>query len=143
MGRGSESKMNKVVSLFAVVSIMIGILLSGCAGQSQPDESRVKISSQQDAGRAVTSLLAKADTQVQQKQWERAAAYLERALRIEPRNGYLWHRLARVRMQQGQIELAKNLVQKSNALAGMDEDLKLNNAQLLEQLRLLTQEAPL
>jgi Tfp pilus assembly protein PilF len=135
--------MNKVVSLFAVVSIMIGILLSGCAGQSQPDESRVKISSQQDAGRAVTSLLAKAYTQVQQKQWERAAAYLERALRIEPRNGYLWHRLARVRMQQGQIELAKNLVQKSNALAGMDEDLKLNNAQLLEQLRLLTQEAPL
>jgi Tfp pilus assembly protein PilF len=135
--------MNKVVSLFAVVGIMIGILLSGCAGQSQPDESRVKISSQQDAGRAVTSLLAKADTQVQQKQWERAAAYLERALRIEPRNGYLWHRLARVRMQQGQIELAKNLVQKSNALAGMDEDLKLNNAQLLEQLRLLTQEAPL
>ena len=135
--------MNKVVSLFAVVGIMIGILLSGCAGQSQPDESRVKISSQQDAGRAVTSLMAKADTQVQQKQWERAAAYLERALRIEPRNGYLWHRLARVRMQQGQIELAKNLVQKSNALAGMDEDLKLNNAQLLEQLRLLTQEAPL
>ena len=135
--------MNKAVSLFAMAGIIIGMLLSGCAGQSQPDESRVKISSQQDAGRAVTSLLAKADTQVQQMQWERAAAYLERALRIEPRNGYLWHRLARVRMQQGQVELAKNLVQKSNALAGTDEELKLNNAQLLEQLRLLTQEAPL
>lgn len=135
--------MNKAVSLLLMTGVVIGLLLSGCAGQSRPGESRVKISSEQDASRAISSLLAKADTQVQAKEWERAAAYLERALRIEPRNGYLWHRLAQVRMQQGQYSQAKNLVQKSSALAGDDEELKLNNAQLLEQLRLLTQEAPL
>lgn len=125
------------------LTIIIALVLSACTGPSGTGESRVKISSEQDVGRATTSLLAKADTQEQVKQWERAAAYLERALRIEPRNGYLWHRLARVRLQQGQYGQAGNLIQKSNALAGNDPELKLKNQQLLEQLRLLTQEAPL
>lgn len=135
--------MNRAASLLIVSGVVLTVLLSACAGSSQKGESRVKISSQQDAGRATSSLLAKADTQENARQWEKAAAYLERALRIEPRNGYLWHRLARVRMQQGQHSLAESLVQKSNALAGDDQDLKLKNSGLLEQLRLLTQEAPL
>lgn len=133
--------MNRVVTLLIVSAVGISVLLSACS--SQTGESRIKISSEQDAGRATSSLLAKADTQEQAQQWERAAAYLERALRIEPRNGYLWHRLARVRMHQGQHSLSKNLIQKSNALAGDDRGLKLENDRLLEQLRLLTQEAPL
>lgn len=128
-----------------VVPVLISLLLllSACTGPSQTGESRVKISSEQTASRATSSLLAKADTQEQARQWERAAAYLERALRIEPRNGYLWHRLARVRLQQGQHSLAESLVQKSNALAGDDQDLKEKNNRLMEQLRLLTREAPL
>lgn len=128
-----------------VVPVLVALLLllSACAGPSQTGESRVKISSEQNASRATLSLLAKADTQEQARQWERAAAYLERALRIEPRNGYLWHRLARVRLQQGQHSLAESLVHKSNALAGDDQDLKEKNNRLMEQLRLLTREAPL
>ncbi|WP_455198940.1 tetratricopeptide repeat protein [Kaarinaea lacus] len=131
------STIKKTVLLLIVISLM----LTACADLDQ--QSRVKISSEQDAGRATASLLAQADTQEQAQQWERAAAYLERALRIEPRNGYLWHRLARVRMQQGQYDLARSLVQKSEVLGGNDPDLKAKNDQLLDQLRLMTQEAPL
>ena len=123
--------------------LMIGVLLSACSGLSEKEESRVKISSEQNAHRATDSLVAQADTQEQAKQWERAAAYLERALRIEPRNGFLWHRLARVRMFQGQYSQAESLIQKSNALAGDDQDLVEKNRQLLEQLRTYTREAPL
>lgn len=130
--------MNKVVPFL----LMISLLLTACAGHS-PEESKVKISSEQSAGRATSSLLAKADIQEQSQQWERAAALLERALRIEPRNAYLWHRLARIRMLQGQHNLAINLVQKSEALAGDDEDLKEQNTRLRERLRSLTLEAPL
>ncbi|WP_455216757.1 tetratricopeptide repeat protein [Kaarinaea lacus] len=125
----------------AVLLLAVSLLLAACADLDQ--QSRVKISSEQDAGRATASLLAQADTQEQAQQWERAAAYLERALRIEPRNGFLWHRLARVRMQQGQYNLARSLVQKSEAVAGNDPDLKEKNHQLLDQMRLMTQEAPL
>jgi hypothetical protein len=36
-----------------------------------------------------------------------AAATLERALRLEPQNPLLWHRLARLRLQQGQFALPR------------------------------------
>jgi len=89
----------------------------------------------QDAGRAVTILLAQASTQETQAQWERAAALLERALRIEPRNARLWYRLARVRWQQGRFGMAENLARKSLALIRDDEELKQQNAQLIEAAR--------
>ncbi len=47
-----------------------------------------------------------------------AAATLERALRIEPRNPHLLNRLARVRLEQRQYVQAQNLAVQSNAMAG-------------------------
>jgi predicted Zn-dependent protease len=48
---------------------------------------------------------------------EQAAATLERALDIEPRNPWLWHRLAVLRLQQGFWKEALHLATKSNTLA--------------------------
>jgi len=135
--------MNKKVVMLAMLGLIPVILLSACTGISDKEESRVKISSEQNAHRATDSLLAQADTQEKEKQWEHAAAYLERALRIEPRNGFLWHRLARIRMNQGQYSLAESLIQKSSSLAGDDQELLAKNQQLLEQLRMYNREAPL
>ncbi|MCA1852611.1 MAG: tetratricopeptide repeat protein [Beggiatoa sp.] len=42
---------------------------------------------------------------------------LERAIRIEPRNPWLWHRLAVLRLQEGQHALAIELAKRSNVLA--------------------------
>jgi predicted Zn-dependent protease len=42
---------------------------------------------------------------------------LERALRIEPRNPWLWHRLAVLRLQQGEWRQALELATKSNTLS--------------------------
>lgn len=69
---------------------------------------------------AVVKLLETAQQQTQQTQYNEAAATLERALRIEPRNAALWQALARVRLQQGQPEQAASLAVKSNALAETD-----------------------
>lgn len=68
-----------------------------------------------------------AERQAQAKDYSAAAATLERALRIEPRNAYLWNRLARVRLEQGQYHLASNLADRSNALAGTAAQLKQDN----------------
>jgi Tfp pilus assembly protein PilF len=46
-----------------------------------------------------------------------AAATLERALRIEPQEAYLWNRLARVRMEQGRYTQAGDLALRSNSLS--------------------------
>ena len=49
-----------------------------------------------------------------------AAASIERALRIEPRNPRLWQELARVRLKQGQYAQAENVAARSNSWAGDD-----------------------
>jgi Tfp pilus assembly protein PilF len=64
-----------------------------------------------------------------------AAATLERALRIEPRNARLWHDLARVRFQQRDYAQAESLAARSSTLAGGDADLRSANQKLIEDAR--------
>ena len=66
---------------------------------------------------------------------ENAAATLERAIRIEPKNALLWNRLAGLRMRQGRWQQALNLARKSNSLAPGDYDLQLENWQLILQVK--------
>ncbi len=87
------------------------------------------------SSRTVVVLLDQASKQVQAGSPERAAATLERALRIEPKNARLWHRLAIIRYQQGQYSLAESLAAKSSTLAQGDWSLKKRNAELIEQVR--------
>jgi Tfp pilus assembly protein PilF len=122
------------------IIIVLSVLISACASAPQPKIPMMEISSKQDTGRATSSLLAKVDIQEAAQNWERAAALLERALRIEPRSAQLWHRLAQVRLQQGQYQLAENLARKSSALAIDDIQLQEKNTRLLKQARALARE---
>jgi len=65
----------------------------------------------------------------------RAAASLERALTIEPRNPWLWFRLAQVRLEQGRLEQAVSLALKSNTLAGGRPRLRADNWSLIAVIR--------
>ena len=64
-----------------------------------------------------------------------AAASLERALRIEPRNPRLWQELARVRLKQGQHAQAESVAARSNSWAGDDKVLRAENWRLIAQSR--------
>ncbi len=79
----------------------------------------------------ITALLDDADRFAKQGNSEKAAATIERALRIEPKNALLWHRLAVVRMQQQQWQQAIVMARKSNALAGSNKQLKSDNWALI------------
>lgn len=76
---------------------------------------------------AINALLQEAKTQYDQKQYEQAAALLERALRIEPRHPILWHNLGGVRLQQQEWKRAISLAAKSNSLAANDRMLRIRN----------------
>lgn len=82
---------------------------------------------------AVTSIMINARAAMQKGKYNIAAAQLERAVRIEPRNALLWHYLARVRFNQGRYSLAANLASKSTLLAKGDHDLRSSNAILIKQ----------
>jgi hypothetical protein len=64
-----------------------------------------------------------------------AVASMERALRIEPRNAYLWNKLAHLRMEQGQGGRAAEMAAKSTSLAGADAKLKADNWRIIAQVR--------
>ena len=85
--------------------------------------------------RTVLALLDQATKMEQSGNPEKAAATLERALRIEPKNARLWHRLAVIRYQQGQYTQAESLAAKSSTLAQDDWELKQKNAELIERVR--------
>jgi tetratricopeptide (TPR) repeat protein len=84
---------------------------------------------------AVLALLDRADQQYAARDLDAAAGSLERALRIEPRNPRLWHRLASVRLDQGQLDQAIQLAAKSTSLAGYDRGLQARNWRLIASAR--------
>lgn len=77
-----------------------------------------------DSISAVKSLLTDAKGYYETGQYEQSAALLERALRIKSRNPYLWYNLAGVRLAQEDWKRAANLAQRSNALAGSEQEYK-------------------
>lgn len=97
----------------------------------QPPVSSTATPTMSSGGPAVIALLERADQQYMNQDLDAAAASLERALRIEPRNPLLWHRLASVRLDQGQIDQAMQMAAKSNSLAGNNHSLSARNWQLI------------
>ncbi|SRR5579885_226615 len=84
---------------------------------------------------AVVALLNQAETQGRGGRVDQAAATLERALRIQPGNGWLWHRLAAVRLQQQRYGEVLELAAKSSALAHGDEKLIQANDDLIAKAK--------
>jgi hypothetical protein len=80
-----------------------------------------------------STLLASVDTAVAAGQLEQAAALCERALRISPRDGHLWYRLATIRYQQERFTDAAGLARRAMSFAGPDAKLAEDSRRLLQQ----------
>ena len=84
---------------------------------------------------AVVALLDQAEQQANAGELESAAASLERAIRIDPRNAVLWYHLATVRLSQGESSQAEQLAAKSNSLASGNHSQQARNWRLIAQAR--------
>ena len=112
--------------------------VSGNHGENNvpgPGRQRENAGAGQASSPAIVALLGEAQRDEVNGNWENAAATLERAIRIEPKNARLWNRLAGLRMRQGQWQQALNLARKSNSLAAGDYDLQLENWQLILEIK--------
>jgi len=87
------------------------------------------------ASQAVVSLVERARMDVGSGQREAAGASLERALRIEPRNPWLWQELAQLRLGQGQYAQAISFAQKSMSFSGQDRRLRALNWRVIGSAR--------
>jgi len=85
---------------------------------------------------AVASLMNSARADNAAGRLANAAASLERALRIEPRNPRLWQELSRVRLSQRDYVQAESCAARSNSWAGSDDGtLRADNWRLIAQAR--------
>ena len=84
---------------------------------------------------AVIALLDRSRLDTAAGKRETAGASLERALRIEPRNAWLWNELAQLRLAQGQYVQAITLAQKSISFAGRDRRLRAINWRVIGNAR--------
>jgi predicted Zn-dependent protease len=100
----------------------------------QPGESIVVVPEPKpvmSGNRAVIALLDRAQRDNDAGRRGAADTSLERALRIEPRNPWLWHELAQLRLTQGQYAQAISLAKKSNSFAGHERHLQALNWRLI------------
>jgi len=84
---------------------------------------------------AIAGLLIGARTDAAAGRLANAAASLERALRIEPRNPRLWQELARVRLKQGDYAQAESTAARSNSWSGSDNALRADNWRIIAHAR--------
>ena len=90
-----------------------------------------------EGNQAVVALLDSADRYVKAGQLDQAGASLERALRIEPRNGLYWHTLARAKFNQHRYAEAVQLTRKAESMLGRgQEDLAERNRLLMARARI-------
>lgn len=85
------------------------------------------------AATPASTLLASVDAAMASGQLEQAAALCERALRISPRDGHLWYRLATIRFQQDRFSEAAGLARRAMSFAGPDAKLAQDSQRLLQQ----------
>jgi Tfp pilus assembly protein PilF len=116
------------------------LILAGCAAApEQPPEPQPEapppVVTPPKENIAIAGLMESARADAAAGKLPNAAASLERALRIEPRNPRLWHELARVRSQQGQHAQAENVAVRSNSFAGDDRALRAENWKLIAETR--------
>lgn len=84
---------------------------------------------------AVVALRGEAQARFQSGDYDNAAASLERAIRIQPKNPQLWHDLAETRLKQERPGLAEDLAKKSNLHAKGNAELIRANWALIAEAR--------
>ncbi|MEY4684289.1 MAG: hypothetical protein RLZ25_748 [Pseudomonadota bacterium] len=89
----------------------------------------------QSAPPAVAALESDIEAQFKARRYGDAAAQIDRALRIQPKNPELWHVLAEIRLRQNQPGLAEDLAKKSNSLAKSNAELVKSNWRIIADAR--------
>jgi predicted Zn-dependent protease len=113
--------------------IALAALAAGCA--TQPGQPAWTGWPADANTKAVSSLVESARVDASAGRLGNAAASMERAIRLSPRDARLWQELARLRMKQGEYGQAENVALRSNSLMRGDAAMRLQNWQIIADSR--------
>jgi Flp pilus assembly protein TadD len=101
--------------------------------QSSTDNEATEQATPQATPQAIIQLQNQALAAINEDQYSLATDYLQRAVKIQPRNAWSWHYLADIHWRQGQHERCIAMIERSEGYAGADTQLDSENARLREQ----------
>lgn len=118
-------------SLHTLIILALLGTASGCAsyapvfgGDEGHSADHSYSASQVSQNSAVQTLYDQAMNYLSVGDFDQTEATLERGLRIEPNNPYLWFELARVSADYGNAKKARELASRAQSLAGGDQSLQ-------------------
>ena len=110
--------------LFALLSATYGCASYTPVFGGDDYEEQGYSASQVSQNTAVQNLYDQAMNYLSVGDFDQAEASLERGLRIEPNNPYLWFELARLSADYGNVKKARELASRAQSLAGGDRYLQ-------------------
>ena len=119
--------------------VVLLLLAAACQAPQPPPDNRYQ--RPLDSGASVTptsseplrQLHNQALAAINEDQYALATDYLQRAIRIEPRNGWSWHYLADIHWRQGDYERCASMLERAEAYAADDARLASANSELRRQ----------
>ena len=104
---------------------------SGDVGSVPTEEGESDIES--GSAEAVRELVANSRTSSASGDYARALADIERAIRIEPRNPYLWIELGKIHLSRNDPRQAATFARKAMSVAGSDDPARAAAQRLLDR----------
>jgi predicted Zn-dependent protease len=114
-------------------ALALSAALAGCA--TPPEQASWPGWPEQSQRKAVASLMDQARMEESAGRLGNAAASMERAIRLAPRNPRLWQELARLRLNQRDYVQAEHVAMRSNTLSRGDYAIRAQNWNIIAQAR--------
>jgi len=114
--------------------IVLSLLASACSVSSvNTDRYQGEISTDQAGHSPVVELQRLANDALDQQQYDLSISFLQRAIKIEPRNPYSWHYLAQNYWYKKSYLQCQDMVQRSYSYSTVTDDLDSANDALKNQ----------
>lgn len=105
-------------SLCRLATLVVVSIIAACSVSEPPAnryQSDVEVS--QPEAQPVAELHKQALAALDAEQYQQAIDYLQRAIRIQPRNAWSWHYLAQTYWSQGQLERCLEMIERASSYA--------------------------
>lgn len=119
----------------AVVTTPVPVPESGAPGSAEPVPPPAAVRPPPPVSAASQALLSQSRGHQTAGRYDQAAASIERALRIEPRQPVLWLELGNIRLKEGDYAQAESLGRKALSLSSGDAELTARAEQLITAAR--------
>ena len=130
---------NPAVTFRPLAILVLIAICSACQAPEPVPDNRYQrtisntASASQAQSQPVIQLQNQALAAINEDQYQLAIDYLQRAIKIQPRNAWSWYYLADIYWRTGEYQRCQAMIERSKSYAGDDDQLAQANAELLGQ----------